>query len=95
MREADIEEEKTDLHLHLVGHLAGKMVNVIKVKETITSIAPFLTIVDRQARDDSWQGHIFGMLDLQLRLGGRSAIEEEMLALEVRYPLIKSAILMY
>ncbi|MCE3051689.1 hypothetical protein HAX54_050520, partial [Datura stramonium] len=55
-----------------------------------TPIAPLFTIADRQAHDESWQGHIFGMLDLQLRLGGRPTTDEEMATLKARHRLIES-----
>lgn len=53
LREANIKEEEADLHLPLAGHLAGKMIDITKVKETITSTSPLLTIANHQARDDS------------------------------------------
>lgn len=37
---------------------------------------------------------MFRMLELQLRIGGRLATNEEMSALEERYPLTESAVLM-
>ncbi|OIT04285.1 hypothetical protein A4A49_16652 [Nicotiana attenuata] len=42
---------------------------------------------EHNARDDSFMAHLYGMMDLQLRIGGRPAISEERTELEQRYPL--------
>ncbi|MCD9639028.1 hypothetical protein HAX54_023273, partial [Datura stramonium] len=46
-----IEEEELDLRLHLAGRLAGKIMDVTKVKEPSCSTAPSLSIADHQARE--------------------------------------------
>ncbi|OIT38081.1 hypothetical protein A4A49_04105 [Nicotiana attenuata] len=48
---------------------------------------PSLTGAERNARDDSFMAHLYGMMDLQLRIGGRPATSEERTELEQRYPL--------
>ncbi|MCE3214735.1 hypothetical protein HAX54_053172, partial [Datura stramonium] len=90
----EIKKEEADLHLLLTVHLAGKMIDIIKVKEPATSLALFLTSIEHYARDDSWRGHMLGMLELQLNIGGRPATDKEMSALEERYSLTESAMLM-
>uniref|UniRef100_M1DBI3 Uncharacterized protein n=1 Tax=Solanum tuberosum TaxID=4113 RepID=M1DBI3_SOLTU len=40
---------------------------------------------------DCWMGRMFGMADLQLRVGGRPVSEDEMVTLAERYPLTDSA----
>ncbi|OIT20478.1 hypothetical protein A4A49_40151 [Nicotiana attenuata] len=46
-----------------------------------------LTCAKRNARDDSFMAHFYGMMDLQLRIGGRPDTSEERNDLEQRYPL--------
>ncbi|OIT01323.1 hypothetical protein A4A49_07462 [Nicotiana attenuata] len=46
-----------------------------------------LTGSERNTYDDSFMAHLYGMMDLQLRIGGRPAISEERTDLEQRYPL--------
>ncbi|OIT05918.1 hypothetical protein A4A49_03971 [Nicotiana attenuata] len=48
---------------------------------------PSLTSAERNARDDSFMARLYGMIDLQLRIGGRPVISEERTLLEQRYPL--------
>ncbi|OIT07039.1 hypothetical protein A4A49_31154 [Nicotiana attenuata] len=52
---------------------------------------PSLIGVERNARDDSFMAHHYGMMDLQLRIGGCPATSEERTELEQRYPLIAHA----
>ncbi|KAH0650410.1 hypothetical protein KY284_030322 [Solanum tuberosum] len=80
-----IEEE-----VHLVCHL----VDVTRTKAHDPSHGPVLTVIDRQARDDSWMGRMFGMAELQLWIGGRPVTENEMETLAKRYPLTDSAMYM-
>ncbi|MCD7462843.1 hypothetical protein HAX54_049455 [Datura stramonium] len=65
-----------------------------EVKEPATSSALLLTPTEHYARDDSWRGRMFGMLELQLKIRDRPTTDEEMSALEERYPLTKSVMLM-
>lgn len=53
-----------------------------------------LTVIDKQAPDNSWMGCMFGMAELQLRIGGRSVTENEMETLAERYHLTDSAMYM-
>ncbi|OIS97646.1 hypothetical protein A4A49_03996 [Nicotiana attenuata] len=46
-----------------------------------------LTSTERNARDDSFMAHLYGMMDLQLWIKGRPATSEERTDLELRYPL--------
>ena len=39
-------------------------------------------------------GRLYGMTQLQLRIGGRPATQDELTALEVRYPMTESAMFM-
>ncbi|KAG5576664.1 hypothetical protein H5410_056798, partial [Solanum commersonii] len=57
-------------------------------------VRPVLSVIDRQAHDDSWMGRMSGMAELQLRIGGRPVTEDKMETLEERYPLMDSAMYM-
>ncbi|OIT03117.1 hypothetical protein A4A49_01934 [Nicotiana attenuata] len=46
-----------------------------------------LTGAERNARDDSFMAYLYGMMDLQLRIGSRPATSEERTDLEQQYPL--------
>lgn len=46
-----------------------------------------LTGAERNVRDDSLMAHLYGMIDLQLRIGGHSATAEERADLKHLYPL--------
>ncbi|KAH0689616.1 hypothetical protein KY289_016974 [Solanum tuberosum] len=50
-----------------------------------------LSAQERQARDDSVMARIFGMAELQLRIGGRPVTDAEMETMAERYPLSESA----
>ncbi|OIS95627.1 hypothetical protein A4A49_02383 [Nicotiana attenuata] len=51
------------------------------------SAMPSLIGAECNAHDDSFMGHLYGIMDLQLRIGGRPATSEERTELEQRYPL--------
>ncbi|OIT38965.1 hypothetical protein A4A49_28986 [Nicotiana attenuata] len=51
------------------------------------TVMPSLTGAERNTCDDSFMAHLYGMMGLQLRIGGWSATSEEMTELEHRYPL--------
>ncbi|KAH0725350.1 hypothetical protein KY284_001215 [Solanum tuberosum] len=72
---------------HLVCHL----VDVTRTKAHDLSSGPILTAIDRQARDDSWMGRMFGMVELQLRICGRPVTKDELETLAESYPLTHSA----
>ncbi|KAH0649990.1 hypothetical protein KY284_029902 [Solanum tuberosum] len=67
---------------------------ITRTKAHDPSQRPVLTVIDRQARDDSWMGRMFGMTELQLWIGGRQVTEDEILTLTKRYPLMDSAMYM-
>ncbi|KAG5591346.1 hypothetical protein H5410_041860 [Solanum commersonii] len=69
--------------------LTGKLVDVTTTKELDTSHGPILSAPERQAHDDSVMARMFGMAELQLRIGGRPVTDAEMVA--AHYPLSESA----
>ncbi|KAH0716680.1 hypothetical protein KY290_012943 [Solanum tuberosum] len=71
--------------------LTGKMVDVTRTKALDTSHGPVLFAPKRQARDDSIMARMFGMAELQLRIGGRPVTDAEMETMVERYPLTESA----
>ncbi|KAH0764860.1 hypothetical protein KY285_000731 [Solanum tuberosum] len=75
-------------------HLVCRLADVTRTKAHNPSQGPVLTIVDRQAHDDSWIGCIFGMAELQLRIGGLLVTKDEMATLAECYPLKDSALCM-
>ncbi|KAG5619694.1 hypothetical protein H5410_004912 [Solanum commersonii] len=75
-------------------HLVCRLVDVTRTKAHDPSQGPILTAIDRQARDDSWMGRMFGMAELQLRIGDRQVTEDEMAALVERCPLTNSVMYM-
>ena len=69
-----IEEEVHDVcHPH-APHLVRHMVNVTRTKAHDPSHGPIMTTIDRQARDDSRIGCMFGMAKLKLWIGSRHVI---------------------
>nr|XP_016492016.1 PREDICTED: uncharacterized protein LOC107811572 isoform X2 [Nicotiana tabacum] len=46
-----------------------------------------LTTMERQARDESVLAYLYGMMDLQLRIGGRPVTSEERTQLTERFPI--------
>ncbi|KAG5594823.1 hypothetical protein H5410_036055 [Solanum commersonii] len=74
-----------------IQKLTGKLVDVTRTKALDTSHGPVLYAQERQARDDNVMARMFGMVELQLRIEGRSITDEEMENLADRYPLTKSA----
>ncbi|MCD9639438.1 hypothetical protein HAX54_023989 [Datura stramonium] len=53
------------------------------------------TLAENNAWDDSWRDQMYGIFELQLKIGGRPTTTEEMAELEKRYSLTKSAMMMY
>ncbi|MCE0481477.1 hypothetical protein HAX54_039252 [Datura stramonium] len=70
LRSQVFKEEESDLWLPRAGPLVSKIMDVTKVKEPSYSTAPSLSIANHQAHDESWQGRIFGMLELQRKIRG-------------------------
>ncbi|MCD7470018.1 hypothetical protein HAX54_009578, partial [Datura stramonium] len=95
LREHGIAEEEAGLHLPLIGNLVGKIIDDTKVKEPRNSSTPFLSQAEHNARDYSWRYWTFGMFELQLRIGGRTATTKEIFVLEELYFLIESAMMMF
>lgn len=75
-------------------HLVCCLVDVTRAKTHVPSQGPVLIAIDKQAHNDSWMGRMFGMAELQLQIGVRSVIEDEMATLAECYPLMDSAIYM-
>ncbi|MCD9561299.1 hypothetical protein HAX54_020330 [Datura stramonium] len=57
------------------------------VKEPDTIGGTTLTVAERNTRDKSYMTHLYGMIDLQLQIGGGPATSEERTGLSERYPL--------
>lgn len=68
------------------------LVHVMCTKAHDPSHETILTGIDRKARDDSLVGHMFGIAEMQLRIGGRPVTDEKMEELAKQYPLIESII---
>ncbi|KAH0644731.1 hypothetical protein KY284_032615 [Solanum tuberosum] len=91
LREEGIEEETMDMTVAYHPDLTGKLVDVTRTKALDTSHGPVLSAPERQARDDNVMARMFGMAELQLRIGGHPVTDEEMETLADRYLLIESA----
>ncbi|KAH0761877.1 hypothetical protein KY290_017950 [Solanum tuberosum] len=89
-----IEEEMVDMSVAYHPDLTGKLVDVTRMKALDTSHRPVLSAQERQSRDDSVMEMMFGMAELQLRIGGRPVTDDEMETLADRYLLIDSATFM-
>uniref|UniRef100_M1CJJ9 Putative plant transposon protein domain-containing protein n=1 Tax=Solanum tuberosum TaxID=4113 RepID=M1CJJ9_SOLTU len=97
LRALQIEEEVHDVSPPpplRAPHLVCRLVDVTRTKAHDPSQGPVLTIIDRQAPEDSWLGRMFGMAELQLQIGGRQVTEDEMATLAERYLLMDSAMYM-
>ncbi|OIT40669.1 hypothetical protein A4A49_05613 [Nicotiana attenuata] len=57
----------------------------VRAKEENTTTS--LTGAEHNAHDDSFMAHLYGMMDLQLRIGGRPTTMEKRTILEERFPL--------
>ncbi|KAH0773944.1 hypothetical protein KY290_011081 [Solanum tuberosum] len=62
----------------------------IKEEAMDMTIAFHPDLMERQLRDDSVMARMFGMAELQLRIGGRPITDEDMENLVDRYPLTES-----
>uniref|UniRef100_M1DV00 Uncharacterized protein n=1 Tax=Solanum tuberosum TaxID=4113 RepID=M1DV00_SOLTU len=63
----------------------------MRTKAHDPSQGPVLTAINRQVCNDSWMGRLFGMAELQLRIGGRLVTEDKMATVAEHYPLTDSA----
>ncbi|KAH0676051.1 hypothetical protein KY285_023852 [Solanum tuberosum] len=91
LRIEGIKEEELDMNITRAPNLTGNMVDVTPTKVLDTSHVPILLAQERKAQDDSVMAHMFGMAELQLRIGGRPITDNEMETLAKRYPLTESA----
>jgi hypothetical protein len=94
LRMSEVEEEVHDLSAPRAPHLVCKLVDVTKTRGQEAAQGQVLSVADRQARDESWMGRMFGMAELQLQIGGRPVTANEMVELADRYPLTDSAMRM-
>ncbi|KAH0755059.1 hypothetical protein KY290_025329 [Solanum tuberosum] len=86
-----IEEETVDITVAYHPNLTGELVDVTRTKVLDSSHGLVLSALKRPARDDSVMARIFGMTELQLRIGGRPITDAEMDTMVERYPLSESA----
>ncbi|KAH0712076.1 hypothetical protein KY289_008035 [Solanum tuberosum] len=91
LRAEGIEEETMDMTVAYHPNLTSKLVDVTRTKALDTSHGHILSAQEKQAHDDSVMARMFGMAELQLRIGGRPVIDEEMATMVERYPLTESA----
>ncbi|KAH0757758.1 hypothetical protein KY290_021251 [Solanum tuberosum] len=91
LRAEGIEEEAVDLTVAFHPDLTGKIVDVKRTKALDTSHGLILLAQELQFRDDSVMARMFGMAELQLRIGGCHVTDEEMETLADHYPLTDSA----
>ncbi|KAG5581078.1 hypothetical protein H5410_051705 [Solanum commersonii] len=84
-----IKEEVVDLTIVFHPNMVGKLVDMTRTKELDTSHEPILSAQERQAHDDNVMARMFGMVELQLRIGGCLVIDDE-IKMGERYPLIES-----
>uniref|UniRef100_M1DFL8 Putative plant transposon protein domain-containing protein n=1 Tax=Solanum tuberosum TaxID=4113 RepID=M1DFL8_SOLTU len=91
LRAHGIEEEACDLTIAFHPDLMGKLVDMTMTKALDTSHGPVLSAQEGQARDDSVMARMFGMAELQLRIGGRPITDAEMETVAEHYPLSESA----
>uniref|UniRef100_M1DYX5 Putative plant transposon protein domain-containing protein n=1 Tax=Solanum tuberosum TaxID=4113 RepID=M1DYX5_SOLTU len=91
LRTQGIEEEACDMTIALHPDLMSKLVDVTRTKALDTSHGHVLSAQERQARNDSVIARMFGMAELQLRIGDRPVTDEKMVTMAERYPLTESA----
>ncbi|KAH0776742.1 hypothetical protein KY290_008153 [Solanum tuberosum] len=95
LRSEGIEEETEDMTVAYHPDLTSKLVDVTRTKALDISHRPVLFAQERQSRDDSVMARMFGMVELQLRIGGRPVTEDELETLVDRYPLIDSVAFLF
>ncbi|KAH0669774.1 hypothetical protein KY285_023929 [Solanum tuberosum] len=86
-----IEEETIDITVGYHPDLTGELVDVTRTKALDSSHGPVMSALERQARDDSVMARMFGMAELQLRIGGRPVTDADMEIMAEHYPLSESA----
>ncbi|KAH0754611.1 hypothetical protein KY290_024881 [Solanum tuberosum] len=90
LRAQGIDKEACDLTITFHPNLTSKLVDVPRTKVLDTSHGHVLSTQERQG-DDSVMARMFGMAELQLRIGGGHVTDDEMETMEERYPLTESA----
>lgn len=76
-------EKESDIII--LAPLRGTDITRIRLKKEANVVV--LTRPERNAQDYSFMAHFYGMLDLQLYIGGRATTLEEWDHLHARYPL--------
>nr|XP_009616420.1 glutamic acid-rich protein-like [Nicotiana tomentosiformis] len=79
LRQEEVYEEKAFDHI-IDQPLRLMDITSVRVKED--TVMPSIPGAERNARDDSFMAHLYGMMDLQRQIGGRSATTEESAILE-------------
>uniref|UniRef100_M1C437 Uncharacterized protein n=1 Tax=Solanum tuberosum TaxID=4113 RepID=M1C437_SOLTU len=90
LRAEGIEEQAVDMTVAYHPDLTGRLVDVTRSKKLDTSHEHVLSAQERQARDDSVMARMFGMAELQLRIGGRPVTDGQKETMAERYPLTES-----
>ncbi|OIT08713.1 hypothetical protein A4A49_03251 [Nicotiana attenuata] len=84
LRHEEVEEEPE--FDHTIDQPIRQMdITSLRLKDETTM--PSLTGPECIAHDDSFMDHLYGMMDLQMRIGGQPATFEERTLLDQRYPL--------
>uniref|UniRef100_M1DRI3 Putative plant transposon protein domain-containing protein n=1 Tax=Solanum tuberosum TaxID=4113 RepID=M1DRI3_SOLTU len=91
LRNQGIEEEACDWTIIVHLELTGKVVDVTHTKALDASHGHVLSAKERQTRDDSIMARMFGMAELQLRIGGHPVRDVEMATMAKCCPLTESA----
>ncbi|KAH0773604.1 hypothetical protein KY290_010741 [Solanum tuberosum] len=89
MRAEGIEEYDLDINVARTPYLICNTIDVTRTNALDTSHGPILSA--QEATDDSILACMFGMVEFQLRIGGRLLTNDEMETMAERYPLIESA----
>ncbi|OIT33407.1 hypothetical protein A4A49_52747, partial [Nicotiana attenuata] len=84
LRQEEVEEKKEFDHIIAPSLRVTDLTNVLVKEENPTTS---LTGAEPNARDDNFMAHLYGMMDLQLRIGRRSATTEERAILEQQFLL--------
>uniref|UniRef100_M1DS73 Uncharacterized protein n=1 Tax=Solanum tuberosum TaxID=4113 RepID=M1DS73_SOLTU len=79
---------------HIHAQVLALGLQYIFVDQSECNLGQVLSIADRQAWDDSYMRRMYGMAELQLRIGSYSVTEDELETLAERYPLTNSAMYM-
>ncbi|KAG5595767.1 hypothetical protein H5410_036999 [Solanum commersonii] len=94
LRALEIEKEIHDVCPPHSPHFVCHLVDVTNTKAHHQSQGKVLSIADRQAWDDKCMRRMYGMAELQLRIGSHSVTEDELETLAERYLLTDSVMYM-